>query len=200
VRLGVALHLRIGRISEGRLSSLCFLAPGSGRGLRLWGGLDACPTSGPMTWPVFTIESGRKRDVMRRTARSASEDDVQFRPHWRLFVGPNPTEVSRCSARKSASVSHRPMSFEALMTHCHKSQTNTGDRTFDSIARNPSQRAPVCRWADIDLEQRAWRLPITKAGRSHLLPLPSLAVHILKSLPSRGKSEWFSRVGARAAT
>ena len=46
------------------------------------------------------------------------------------------------------------------------------------------------RWADIDLDQRTLRLPMTKAGRSHLLPLPSPAVDILISLSSRGRSEW----------
>ena len=31
---------------------------------------------------------------------------------------------------------------------------------------------------------------MTKAGRSHLLPLPGPAIEILRLLPSRGKSEW----------
>jgi integrase len=46
------------------------------------------------------------------------------------------------------------------------------------------------RWADIDLDQKTWRIPETKAGRSHLLPLPEAAVGILSSLPSRESSEW----------
>jgi integrase len=48
----------------------------------------------------------------------------------------------------------------------------------------------TAKWADIDLVQRTWRLPITKAGRSHLLPLPEPAIAILESLPSRQQSEW----------
>ena len=46
------------------------------------------------------------------------------------------------------------------------------------------------RWADIDLKQRTLRLPETKAGRPHFLPLPEPAVTLFQSLPSRGKSEW----------
>jgi len=46
------------------------------------------------------------------------------------------------------------------------------------------------RWVDIDLQTCTWRLPTTKAGRSHLLPLPTPAVAILESLPSRGQSDW----------
>ncbi len=46
------------------------------------------------------------------------------------------------------------------------------------------------RWVDIDLQTCTWRLPTTKAGRSHFLPLPTPAVAILESLPSRGQSDW----------
>jgi len=48
----------------------------------------------------------------------------------------------------------------------------------------------AARWADLDLEQRTWRIPQTKANRPHLLPLPVPAVRILESLPSAGSSEW----------
>ena len=46
------------------------------------------------------------------------------------------------------------------------------------------------RWRDVDLVQRTLRLPETKAGRPHLLPLPAPAIAMLESLPSRGKSDW----------
>lgn len=48
----------------------------------------------------------------------------------------------------------------------------------------------AARWADFDLKQRIWRIPDTKAGRPHLLPLPKAAVQILNRLPSHNKSEW----------
>ena len=46
------------------------------------------------------------------------------------------------------------------------------------------------RWENFDFSAGEWCIPTTKAGRSHLLPLPTPAVEILKSLPSRGQSEW----------
>ena len=46
------------------------------------------------------------------------------------------------------------------------------------------------RWSELDFSARAWRLPTTKAGRPHLLPLPTPAVEILEAMPSRGQSEW----------
>jgi integrase len=39
------------------------------------------------------------------------------------------------------------------------------------------------RWEDMDLDQKTWRIPSTKAGRPHLLPLPNAAAEILKGLP-----------------
>jgi integrase len=46
------------------------------------------------------------------------------------------------------------------------------------------------RWQDIDLNARTWRIPQTKTGNSHLLPLPAPVMAMLESLPSRGTSEW----------
>jgi len=46
------------------------------------------------------------------------------------------------------------------------------------------------RWTDVDLTARTWRIPETKAGNTHLLPLPSPVMAMLESLPSRDKSEW----------
>ena len=46
------------------------------------------------------------------------------------------------------------------------------------------------RWKDIDLAQRTWRIPETKAGNSHLLPLPEPVMAMLIALPSRDQGEW----------
>jgi integrase len=46
------------------------------------------------------------------------------------------------------------------------------------------------RWRDVDLVQRTLRLPETKAGRPHLLPLPAPAIAMLEDLPSRRESDW----------
>jgi integrase len=47
------------------------------------------------------------------------------------------------------------------------------------------------RWQHVDFERRTLRIPETKAGRPHTLPLPNAALAILESLPSRaGVSEW----------
>jgi integrase len=40
------------------------------------------------------------------------------------------------------------------------------------------------RWDDVSLTRAEWRIPHTKAGRPHLLPLPHALVAMLRSLPS----------------
>jgi len=46
------------------------------------------------------------------------------------------------------------------------------------------------RWEDLDLNAGTWRIPHTKAGRSHLLPLPVASIDILKSIPRLVGSPW----------
>jgi integrase len=41
------------------------------------------------------------------------------------------------------------------------------------------------RWSDLDLTRKEWRLPTTKAGRTHYIPLSDPAVEILKKLPKQ---------------
>lgn len=38
-------------------------------------------------------------------------------------------------------------------------------------------------WADLDLNQEVWRIPLTKAGDSHYIPLPEPVRDLLKNLP-----------------
>jgi integrase len=51
------------------------------------------------------------------------------------------------------------------------------------------------RWDDMDFDRKQWRIPSTKAGRPHLLPLPNAAVEILKALP-RSSEYVFPGTGA----
>lgn len=46
------------------------------------------------------------------------------------------------------------------------------------------------KWSDVDFGQGLWRLPETKAGRPHLLPLPSYIVDHLKGLPRMAGSPY----------
>ena len=38
-------------------------------------------------------------------------------------------------------------------------------------------------WEDVSLTRAEWRIPHTKAGRPHLLPMPQALIATLRSLP-----------------
>jgi len=46
------------------------------------------------------------------------------------------------------------------------------------------------RWEHVNLTDAVFTLPITKAARTHQLPLPQAAVKLLEALPSRFQSTW----------
>ena len=46
------------------------------------------------------------------------------------------------------------------------------------------------KWEDLDLINATWHIPTTKAGRSHLLPLPLSAVETIKGTPRLLDSPW----------
>jgi integrase len=45
-------------------------------------------------------------------------------------------------------------------------------------------------WEHVNLAEALWTLPVTKASRSHTLPIPKAAIEILQQLPSRQTSLW----------
>jgi integrase len=55
-------------------------------------------------------------------------------------------------------------------------------RVNEALASEPNELL-TAKWEDIDFEQKILRIPSTKAGRPHLLPLPNAAVTSLDSLP-----------------
>jgi integrase len=61
------------------------------------------------------------------------------------------------------------------------------------------------RWADVDFEQQMLRLPETKSGREHILPLPGPALELLKTLPRQndfifaGNGETGHRINVKRA-
>src|SRR5262249_27547522 len=62
--------------------------------------------------------------------------------------------------------------------------------SIEPLARNAPRRTHYGPLGRHDFAQAVWRIPNTKSGRPHLLPLPRPALQILEGLPSRHSSEW----------
>jgi integrase len=112
--------------------------------------------------------------------------------HWRLFVGPNPTEGIRMFREEKRERFLSPDELKRVNDALTEEPNESWRAYFPLSLLLGTRRNELlsAKWADIDLDQRIWRLPMTKAGRSHLLPLPTPVVEIFRSLPSRGKSDW----------
>ncbi len=111
---------------------------------------------------------------------------------WRLFLGPNPTEGIRMFREEKRERFLSPDELRRVNEALAQDPNEYWRAYFPLSLLLGTRRSELlsARWTDIDLEQRTWRLPMTKAGRSHLLPLPTPVVDILRSLPSCDKCEW----------
>ncbi len=104
---------------------------------------------------------------------------------WGVYTGENPAtgiELFPEEKRDRFIQPHElPRLFEAL-----KEEPNPYVRTAFLVALLTGARRgevlAMC-WEDVDLTQAVWRIPHTKAGRPHLLPLPQAVVILLQGLP-----------------
>jgi integrase len=111
---------------------------------------------------------------------------------WKVFAGDNPAARIKMFKEDKRERFLSPDELRRVNDALLQEPSPFWRSYFPLICRLGPRRGELlaARWADVDLEQRTWHLPITKAGRSHLLPLPAPAVAILERLPSRGGSEW----------
>lgn len=111
---------------------------------------------------------------------------------WKCFVGENPAARVRMfkesKRERFLSVEELQRVNEALL----QEPSEYWKAYFPLVCMLGPRKSELlaARWEDVDLEQLTWHLPMTKAGRSHLLPLAAAAAAILERLPSRGASEW----------
>jgi integrase len=112
--------------------------------------------------------------------------------HWRLLVGPNPTEGIQMFREEKRERFLSPDELRRVNEALAEEPNEYWRAYFPLSLLLGTRRSELlsARWADIDLDRRVGRLPMTKAGRSHLLPLPTSVIDIFMSLPSWGKSEW----------
>jgi len=104
---------------------------------------------------------------------------------WGMLDGPNPaTRIERFREQKRDRFA-QPDEFPKLMESILKEPNIfiqgallvtlfTGARIGEVLSMQ---------WEDINLSQRTWRIPHTKADRVHILPLPQYVLALLSALP-----------------
>jgi integrase len=111
---------------------------------------------------------------------------------WKLFAGENPAARIKMFREEKRERFLSPDELQRVNESLLQEPDPYWRAYFPLVCMLGPRKSELlgAKWTDVDLEQRTWRLPMTKAGRSHLLPLPARAVTMLEKLPSRGKSDW----------
>lgn len=104
---------------------------------------------------------------------------------WGLYHGDNPAKgIERFPEVKRERFVHR-RELAQLWTALEQ-ESNPFIRTIFSMSLLTGARRNEIlsmQWADLDLSNAIWRIPITKTNRAHILPLPQAMVHMLRRLP-----------------
>jgi integrase len=160
----------------------------------------------PPSWRTRRLSDIRRDEVEKLHATLGAENGQYSANHsvrllrcmfnlardWKMLRGENPAARIRLFKEERR---ERFLSPEELkrVNNALTQETDWRWRTYFPLALMLGTRRSELlslRWADIDLNQRTVRLPETKAGRPHFLPLPEPAAALLEALPSRGNSEW----------
>ena len=104
---------------------------------------------------------------------------------WGLYAGENPATRIQFFKEESrdrfVQPEELPQLFQAITEEPHSSVR----AVFLTALLTGARRAEVLtmRWEDVSLTRAEWRIPQTKAGRPHLLPLPHALVTLLRRVP-----------------
>jgi integrase len=111
---------------------------------------------------------------------------------WKSFHGYNPAQGVKLFTENKREKYLTPIELQKVNTALLAEEDWRWRAFFPLALLMGFRKAEICalRWVNVDFEQRTLRLPETKTGRSHLLPLPAPIVALLESLPSRDKSAW----------
>jgi integrase len=104
---------------------------------------------------------------------------------WGLYTGVNPTtrikKFAEVSRDRFVTPSELPQLWAAL-----KADPNPFVRVAFLVSLLTGARRNevlTMKWSDIDMAQGTWRIPETKSGKVHLLPLPLPVIQEIKRLP-----------------
>jgi len=104
---------------------------------------------------------------------------------WGLSTGENPATRIQFFKEESRDRFVQPEELPRLFQAIAEEADPTVRAVLLTALLTGARRAEVLtmRWDDLSLTRAEWRIPHTKAGRPHLLPLPHALVAMLRSLP-----------------
>ncbi|HPF34066.1 MAG TPA: tyrosine-type recombinase/integrase [Candidatus Krumholzibacteria bacterium] len=112
---------------------------------------------------------------------------------WGFFAGPNPARNVKRFRERSRERFLQADELPRFLQALHE-EPNTTQRDFFLLCLFTGARrgnVQTMRWDQLNLEAGTWRIPDTKSGDSHTVPLVTSALAVLRSrLPDARKSPW----------
>ncbi|MEO7860195.1 MAG: site-specific integrase [Nitrospirales bacterium] len=104
---------------------------------------------------------------------------------WGLHPGPNPAARVKLFKEAARDRFVTPSELPRLWKALHREPNVYVRAAFFIGILTGARRSEVLgmQWRDLDLQQGLWRIPDTKAGRPHTLPLPQPVIDELMKLP-----------------
>ena len=104
---------------------------------------------------------------------------------WGLYAGENPATRIQFFREESRDRFVQPEELPQLIQAIAEEPDSSVRAILLTALLTGARHAEVLtmRWEDVSLSRAEWRIPQTKAGRPHLLPLPQALVTLLSSLP-----------------
>ena len=104
---------------------------------------------------------------------------------WGLYAGENPATRIQFFREESRDRFVQPEELPRLFQAIAEEPNSSVRAVLLTALLTGARRAEVLtmRWGEISLTRAEWRIPQTKVGRPHLLPLPHVLVTLLRSLP-----------------
>ena len=104
---------------------------------------------------------------------------------WGLYAGENPATRIQFFKEESRDRFVQPEELPRLFQAIAEEPNSSVRAVLLTALLTGARRAEVLtmRWDDVSLTRAEWRIPHTKAGRPHLLPVPHALVTLLRRLP-----------------
>ena len=104
---------------------------------------------------------------------------------WGLYAGENPATRVQFFGEESRDRFVQPQELPRLFQAIAEEPSSSIRGVLLTALLTGARRAEVLtmRWEDVSLTRAEWRIPQTKAGRPHLLPLPHALVARLRRVP-----------------
>jgi integrase len=104
---------------------------------------------------------------------------------WGLYAGENPATRIQMFKEESRDRFVQPEELPRLLQAIAEEADPAVRAVLLTALLTGARRTEVLtmRWNDVSLTRAEWRIPHTKAGRPHLLPVPHALVSTLRSLP-----------------